>query len=109
MLEVAPRRREERKRVKDGNRRQDAAYVLGRGSLHEKDEKERRQWQKEEGDPVIPTLNPDEARRIIASNRLIRSGSLGLISCSKTKAQHEACLGDPMGSGLSEDGRTNPW
>jgi hypothetical protein len=52
VIEVAPRRREER-RAEDGNRRRDTVYVLGRGSLHEKDEKERRQRRKEQGEPVI--------------------------------------------------------
>jgi len=39
VMEVAPRRREERRRAEDGDRRRDAVYVSGRGSLHEKDEK----------------------------------------------------------------------
>jgi hypothetical protein len=53
VVEVAPRRREERRAAEGGDRRQDTVYVSGRGSLHEKDEKERRQRRKEQGEPVI--------------------------------------------------------
>jgi hypothetical protein len=42
VMKVAPQRREERRRAEGGNRRRDTVYVPGRGSLHEKDEKERR-------------------------------------------------------------------
>ena len=41
VLEVAPRRCEER-RTKGGDRRRETVYVTGRGSLYEKDEEERR-------------------------------------------------------------------
>jgi hypothetical protein len=58
VLEVATRRREERKRVEGGNRRRDTVYVSGRGSSHKKDEKERRQRQKEQGEPVIVYAGP---------------------------------------------------
>ena len=48
VMEVAPRRREERRRrAEGGDRRRDTVYVSGRGSLHEKGEKERRQRRKE--------------------------------------------------------------
>jgi hypothetical protein len=45
-VEVAPRRRKER-RAEGGDRWRDTVYLSGRDSLHEKDEKERRQRRKE--------------------------------------------------------------
>jgi hypothetical protein len=45
VLEVAPRRREER-RAEGGDWRRETVYVTGRGSLYEKDEEERRRRRK---------------------------------------------------------------
>jgi hypothetical protein len=45
VLEVAPRKREER-RAEGGDWRREMVYVTGRGSLYEKDEEERRRRRK---------------------------------------------------------------
>jgi len=57
VLEVAPRRCEER-RTKGGDRRRETVYVTGRGSLYEKDEGERRRRRQEQGPPVIVYAEP---------------------------------------------------
>jgi hypothetical protein len=58
VMEVAPRRREDRRRAEGGDWRRGTVYVSGRGSLHEKHEKERRQQRKERGEPVIVYAKP---------------------------------------------------
>jgi hypothetical protein len=54
VLEVAPRRREERERVKGGDQRCDIVYV--KESLY--DEEERRRRRREQGKPVIVDAEP---------------------------------------------------
>jgi hypothetical protein len=59
VLEVAPQKREERKRADGSERRRDTVYVpSGRGSLYEKDEEERRRRRREQGEPVIVYAEP---------------------------------------------------
>lgn len=70
VLEVAPQRREERKRADGSERRRDTVYVpSGRGSLYEKDEEERRRRRREQGEPVIVYAEPREPRRSKAYHR----------------------------------------
>jgi hypothetical protein len=63
VLEVAPRRREERKRAEAGDRRRETVYVpSGRGSLYAKDEEERRRRRREQGEPVIVYAEPRRSK-----------------------------------------------
>ena len=62
VLVVVPWRCKEREKVKGGNWKRDTVYATGRASLYEKDEKERRQRRKEEGEPVIVYAEPRRAK-----------------------------------------------
>jgi hypothetical protein len=62
VIEVAPRGRKERRRTEGRDRGRDTVYLSGRGSLHEKDEKGRRQQRKEQGKPVIVYAEPRRGR-----------------------------------------------
>jgi hypothetical protein len=62
VIEVAPRGHKERRRTEGRDRGRDTVYLSGRGSLHEKDEKGRRQQRKEQGKPVIVYAEPKRGR-----------------------------------------------